>query len=1052
MAKLKASQKMLFGFATLISLTFVGLMVPFTLSLFVKDAESEGFYGEVSLRSYFECGTGRLPKTNGPEDPGDPYVITRPRHLYNLSRLQGLGVFNDKKYFQLGLVGLHNDNSLKPLCYKDDSSSEVVPFLDMKDSDLSYETITAIGTEAVPFFGEFNGNGLEIKNLNVYGDPEDIGLFGYTAHGSNIHDLFLDNVTIHARGFTSGFEGLYGTPSAAATGARITYSITGSDPDYFERTDTEKLKTKQYDASPIFDWNGSGDEPTIDQPYPILGFSNVNSRYRYKFLISGDFLSDNSAVTANTAKVDLPAVFKFFKSLKTDPSTKFPVQAVSCISLVASTTDNYGLDHSKVVMTLEFHFSLDASTSKNITMNVKLGAEHNNNIGLIVGHCDGTMKHCYVHDGKFDMNDGGASYTKMQNSSNYGLIGLVGGTVHNFAAEESDAGTGAGKDIGVLDFTTVYNDIIDPDNSFDSSQGYNQSYANGVTYGPRETTNYGEYLRYGNNRYVTEATNTVSFNCQKVITSTDLGIFTVATNQTGSGMDQNVGDAIVDGTSVIRYENTSYNNTDYYVYYATGEYDKNNNIPFSKYVDGIKQDTPEVFFPGYHFPNYDQITTQSFDQRDAYQNYIIRFKIESAHRTDENKTFYFSDVDKESPGGSFMSHYFEHKLVDANGDPILADSESSLSGVMLRNSLGGEIRALNCSFTTPDLSISGQKMYCIDKEKFGYPAANMVNFEILTNTANVTVVAGQTDVTKPAALGVYKIGKTMADRATDDNDKPYINRSFEDPDYAFFMPGSDHLAYFDYADELITEDGNGDPLDEPYYLGRIGRYNTTTQKVDPATINTEAIMPSMSGTTEYGYTSGRTRLYAHTFKLEPGRYCLGSATGAHRTGSVGQETTAKIFYLCAQGQTDGNIQFIDNTFASEDEVDNVDFTKIERYTYNDSTHVTTTNIEMGQVQTYTANDPHIENQRLYVSFLTSKRSLFDAAIAEVQFAYVYDNENSKYKFRISTNNLSAMINVVVANYGRKHSLVVSGLTNSTVSLFNLADSVADEITYPAPQS
>ena len=130
-------------------------------------------------------------------------------------------------------------------------------------------------------------------------------------------------------------------------------------------------------------------------------------------------------------------------------------------------------------MTLEFHFSLNSGTTNYLIMTANLGEEHTNNIGLIIGHCDGSVEDCYVYNGEFVMNDGGENYHKMQNSSNFGLIGLVGGTVHNFAAEESGAGTAAGKDIGVLDFTTVYNDIITP-TSFNGSVSLNP----GVTYTP----------------------------------------------------------------------------------------------------------------------------------------------------------------------------------------------------------------------------------------------------------------------------------------------------------------------------------------------------------------------------------------------------------------------------------------------------------------------------------------------------------------------------------------------------------------------------------------
>ena len=61
---------------TSLLISAVVLSATLTFALFEKYATGNGSYGEISLRSYFECGSGRLPKTNGPDDPGDPYVIT----------------------------------------------------------------------------------------------------------------------------------------------------------------------------------------------------------------------------------------------------------------------------------------------------------------------------------------------------------------------------------------------------------------------------------------------------------------------------------------------------------------------------------------------------------------------------------------------------------------------------------------------------------------------------------------------------------------------------------------------------------------------------------------------------------------------------------------------------------------------------------------------------------------------------------------------------------------------------------------------------------------
>jgi hypothetical protein len=90
---MKKNKGLLVFYLSMIAVLIVSLTLSATMALYRKSAKGNGSYGEIALRSYFERGTGTL---------DDPYVITRPRHMYNLSRLQGLGVFSTKKYFQLG--------------------------------------------------------------------------------------------------------------------------------------------------------------------------------------------------------------------------------------------------------------------------------------------------------------------------------------------------------------------------------------------------------------------------------------------------------------------------------------------------------------------------------------------------------------------------------------------------------------------------------------------------------------------------------------------------------------------------------------------------------------------------------------------------------------------------------------------------------------------------------------------------------------------------------------------------------------------------------------
>ena len=55
--------------------------------------DDQAIDGEIGLRSYFYTGDGTI---------SSPYEIVQPQHLYNLSRLQNLGVFSGKTYFQVG--------------------------------------------------------------------------------------------------------------------------------------------------------------------------------------------------------------------------------------------------------------------------------------------------------------------------------------------------------------------------------------------------------------------------------------------------------------------------------------------------------------------------------------------------------------------------------------------------------------------------------------------------------------------------------------------------------------------------------------------------------------------------------------------------------------------------------------------------------------------------------------------------------------------------------------------------------------------------------------
>ena len=1019
-----------------LSLLFVGIvsMLVLTLSLNIglaialygKYVSGNGTYGQVSLRSYYECGSGTI---------DDPFVITRPRHLYNFSRLQGLGVYGEKKYFQLGKVNLGGiDSNNQPMCYADDSSSTQKPYLDMSGSDIDTNPINAIGSEALPFYGEFDGQNVEIKDLNVYASPEDAGLFGYTAHGSIVQNLFLSNVTIHALGYTSDYADLYSPESTIGNNAYFLY-----DPNDNSQTTNFSAGNTDNNFSYFYANNTTDFEFTAEGSSAIPSVSIIAPANSYTFssLLSGDLITfDGDEIVPN-----LDRVFEFFKEKKNEATNNEPIQASSSASLIVSSVDRYGQKHSKVLLTLEFDFTLDSPSSNFVSMGVRLSGEHGNNIGLIAGHCDGTVTNCYVYNGAFEMNNGGAGYNSMSNGSNLGLIGLVGGTVQNILANEADVGAKEGKNIGVLDFTTIYRDIIDS-NSFANS-GPASGVSSGVTFNPASTTKYEQYLRHFDGQYITLSEDSVSFKGRTIVTNTDLGVFTVATDPlTGAGAYS--GDNLE--RSAILTEDLTVNGN-YYIYYSTGEYNKayqtaHGGSSFDNYLDSYNTYNSAHILPGFHFPRKEQITRDSFMIREARQNYIIRFQLDPNYR--RGKGFYFSDVDTDTDGGAFLGNYFNYKLVDQDGYHIPLNDNKC--GLMLKNNLRQEVGSLSASFTLPDLTKKignvETQAFCLEDDDDNKYVGNMVNFEIKNDLANVTVIAAPVDPNpnnpktyKSAALGVYKLDDGDFEGSNEQTYDLRFTQRYNNPDYAFFMPDDNHLAYFDYQVNGTTG------------KGELGTFVNNT--FIPGSHFTHATVANEYGVNEYGYSSGKTRLFAHTFCLPRGRYCLGSA-------SKGDQCVPKIFYICAQGQDDGQFDFDDTVFSSNDRVEDVDFINAPRFETNGTETIVIEDISTYNPNSQTDGDK-LDNHRCYVALVNSKRSSFGSS-KPTRLTFTYDSSTGKFviqsytynentgQFVLSTGQdlADAVTYIAVDNYN--HSLA-GDPKELTVSLFG-NESTGAVIVYP----
>ena len=149
-------------------------VVSSTLSWFSSSARMEQNPIDGSVQDeYYASGTGTAL---------DPFVITKPRHLYNLAWLQYLGFYNKNSgpdnhqfYFVLG------DN------------------VDMS----SFSALPPIGTELNPFVGNFDGQGYVVSNLTVSNKFSD-----FTSHPSSISAW--DNNTTHKQPHIVGFFGVIG--------------------------------------------------------------------------------------------------------------------------------------------------------------------------------------------------------------------------------------------------------------------------------------------------------------------------------------------------------------------------------------------------------------------------------------------------------------------------------------------------------------------------------------------------------------------------------------------------------------------------------------------------------------------------------------------------------------------------------------------------------------------------------------------------------------------------------------------------------------------------
>ena len=874
----------------LISLTsclaLTGLIIAQTYMVFVaSDTIGSNDYnltGEVGLRKYFDSGTG---------EETDPYIITRPSHMYNLSKLQNLGAFSSKKYFQLGKLTTVDNVTAYRMYGNDTSSALDKTFLDMtpyQDSFLS------IGSTATPFYGIFNGNSLYINNLKITSEPEDIGVFGYISSGAAVENINFRDLVITDKGYSNALAKFYDTDNLTAINnisGLLSFNTASIDntgvsrPISVASTDEYRLAM---DSSLI---NFAADEGTITNDSNVNFETSGNVKITIRSTNSDLFIlsDDGSSMTLNNSLL-----------ASNDDFLSKNCAVYARIYLTGSVTIN-NAKYAKVLSTYTVAISNDISSGSAVqTFKIVKDPDstysysHKTNIGFLAGHADGSVQSCYIYRGSFDLNASASSFTKQAAESEIGLVGEVGININNTispAINYENAG-----DTGIINFTNIYKNIRGTDTSGNPSIAADGPYyalnGSGVTtefyyFTPASTNLYSEYLRTRHvgtvDQELTATVNSVDFKGRQAIVedssnSRGLGIFQLNTADADTTDNSN---QFLNGLGEfsIQYDSSRVFGD---IYYTTAELDatlKGTTNPTSffgsskitNWTPGSANDKYSITYgtsmpSGAYSSAFLSSTIVNPLESSAFErNYDYIFKIPLANLN----TNYFSGTNS-----SFIKEYFSYKLRDKNNKQI--PSTSADFGIMVKELLNGSYTNTTSfsSYLAVNANTDGSTITYTDTSGASKTGpAKSIQFSVKNdNGANVTVIASNENKDNDYVC-VYDMNYFS-------NTNTYLY-----PSYSMFLP------YYKTEDETYKNTA-------PYFT-----YDNNTRNFTSVNANIDAD------------NSTNVRLYAHTFYLPKGEYYIGSP-----------DSTAKIYYVAAQGQNGkGNLGSQTPLYINADIIENLDF-------------------------------------------------------------------------------------------------------------------------------
>ena len=856
--------------------------------------DDQAIDGEVGLRGYFYAGDGTA---------GNPYEIVSPVHFYNLTRLQNLGVFPQKTYFQIGHVFDENDGLR---CINPGSQNEYDSYLDMSSISQSETRIIPIGSEATPFVGEFNGNGIPVKNLKVTGYPEDIGVFGYVACTGTVNGLVCEDLEICSLGYNStssdndyqlyhaDLDYTFTTAEALFTGSHYLSNDTSLSLYRYNGnayTETNLKHPNGLGGTTIYNLNAIGNRSdyTYTGAYFKTNFPTVqNDPFSYSWQASSPIIKTDTVLDIDGDGDPDEAIVIDMNVLANseDFNSGSDMEADVRVSLVASTEVD-GYVFSRVIQTyvIEFYSNGDVFSgnesvgnfsasifcdySNDVTVGYRAtNYHHGNNIGFLAGHVDGNLTNSYVYNGKFTFNENG--YTPILTESDTGLVGEIGTNVVN--GINPDIGLVTDGDIGIMNFSKIYSLIRDnmstghtiyANRGVDSKGGYHSfvSYSDFIKSGD-SFANYSEYLR----------TFDTGLGSSVYITGTDANMYDYRisgyplNNDSDIKSDFNSVDfiwnkVIEDEDDVDRglgvFKIVTAKNSGAAAQGAQYSSYALDNIGESRIMNGSEK--TKVYFSTAEYDHtkansygwgdeapYRPTTLPSYSDVHSFEypfsrdfNYCFELDLSEMNKTAGKNYMYNTD-------SAFLSNYLSSILIDKYGAPVTPGS--SRFGFMFRSS---ENELLTSLSSYMPVNVPNGKVKLLHTDGNYYPANSIVFHVENESGANVSVVGNKSDIS---------IYRNNVHSSSEDLTKLYTMRATN------FTDAIDAHRYYTY--EVEHTEGN-----------------VTT----PGKTSTEIVVNNNMST-------DNNALYGHIFKLPKGDYVIGASSG-----------TANIYFLAVQGQTDASI-------------------------------------------------------------------------------------------------------------------------------------------------